>query len=473
MPAAATARACAVTAVLGWGAFQNLYRLDSADWLGDELTYHFAGWEYAQGNFAHNFDHPFTGKLVLGAAQSVLGSTQGQARLVPAIASMLTGLLIFALLRPVAGLVAALVGLGGWLVLPHSAPGVPVRIDRFGLLEPLLALLVFTAVAAGWQWTTRSSWPWALATGAAAGLAVTTKATALLVLPVVVLTAVVVRRDERAVAQTLGCLTLAQLVAIGSYAVAGSRGAEAVRYMFEKQAAHHDAGHLVTVAGVEYVHPPWWSHLWWQTQSYGTAGTVAIVLLALAGVVGGGRLGRYLLAAVLFPLAGLSFGVGFALPFYYLVWQPPLMALVGIGAGRLCRRWAGRVVASAALVPLLVLGVTTSGELLDLRPSSYDLLVATELDELTPPVGHVVLVLGNRNRVAVLFEPRQPVLTWVPPKLPVAAVVVECAAAARYPRSPVLAYLRWAGPRMAATRVDDLLVYLPKGASAAGRSARC
>ncbi len=456
------AAATLLCGVVAWGCFQNLYRLGSANWVGDELTYHFTGWEYVKGHFDHNFDHPFTGKLLLGAGQLLVGRGQAQSRLVPAIASLLTGLAVYALLRREAGFVAAVTALGLWLVLPHSAPELPVRIDRFGLLEPMLTLLVFGVLFAGWRWTRTGAWHWALLTGVSAGLAMTTKVTGVVVLPAVLLTALVVRRGATAWAQVIGCAIATELTAVASYAVAGARGAEAVRYMVEKQSAHRATGHLVTVAGTEYLHPPWWSHLWFQTQSYGVEVSVVLGLLALVGLFARpGGLGVYLLAGIAAPFLFLSLGAGIALPFYYLVWQPALVALAGLGAGALWRgRYLGPVLAAASLVPLITLGASTSAELGRLRHTDYDLLGATPLVQARAHPRDVVLVLGYADRVAVLL-PEQPVLTRLVPGRKVAAIVVDCAFARRHPKSPVLHYVRTSAPRLARTDVDGgLVVYV-------------
>ena len=463
-----------LAAVVVWGCFQNLYRLGAANWVGDELTYHFSGWEYVKGTFVHNFDHPFTGKLLLGAGQLLTGRGQAQSRLVPALASLITGLLVYALLRREAGFVAAVTGLGLWLLLPHSAPGLPVRIDRFGMLEPMLALLVFATLLAGWRWTRGGRWSAAVLTGVLAGLAMTTKVTGALVLPGVVLTVLVVQRSRLAWAQVIGCAIAAELTAVASYAVAGTRGVDAVRYMVAKQSAHRSAGHLVEVAGTDYMHPPWWTHLWFQTQSYQVAGTVALAVLVLAGLFARPTgLGGYLLVGIAAPFAFLSGWAGVGLPFYYLVWQPPLVALAGLGAGALWRgRRLGPVVAAVAMVPLIALGLRTSGEVLRLQPTDYDRLVDSPLMQARGNPADVVLVLGDRDRVAMLFRTGQPVLPSVAPGHRVGAVVVDCAYARRNPRSTVLSFVSRHRAGLVRTQVDRLVVYLP-GRPAPGDAAPC
>ncbi|HVE98637.1 MAG TPA: glycosyltransferase family 39 protein [Mycobacteriales bacterium] len=463
------AQKCAVLALVGgWGALQNLYRLDAANWAGDELTYRSTGWEYVHGDFSHNFDHPFTGKLVLGLGQLLLGRDQAQVRIVPAVASLLTGVLLYALIRREAGFAAGVTALGAWLVLPHSAPGLPVRIDRFGMLEPILTLFVLATVYAGWRWHRSGATRWAVATGAAAGLAVTTKATGALVVPVVFLVVVATRRGARLVAQLSLAAAVGLLVSISSYAVAGGRGAHAVEYMVAKQTAHHVGGHLVEIAGRPYVHPPWWAHLWFQTESYGRPVTAVIAVLALIGLTARPRaLALLLLGAVIAPLAALSGLLGFALPFYYLVWQPALMGLVALGVGVLCRaNLAARALVPLALAPMLVLAAATTTELLRLQPSGYDLLAETPLLGAVGSRGDVVLVLGDADRVATFFDPGQPVLTWIPRGARVAAIVVDCAFARRHPRSPVLVHVAQRRTRLAAAHVDDLLVYVPRSATA-------
>jgi hypothetical protein len=232
--------------------------------------------------------------------------------------------------------------------------------------------------------------------------------------------------------------------------------------MVEKQSAHRTAGHLVTVAGTEYLHPPWWSHLWFQTQSYGVEVTVVLGLLALVGLFARpAGLGLYLLAGIAAPFLFLSLGAGIALPFYYLVWQPALVALAGLGAGALWRgRTLGPVLAAASLVPLITLGSSTSAEVGRLRHTDYDLLGGTPLVQARSHPRDVVLVLGYADRVAVLL-PEQPVLTRLVPGRQVAAVVVDCAFARRHPKSPVLGYVASSAGRLSRTEVaGGLAVYV-------------
>ncbi len=364
---------------LALAGFVMFYRLGTATWLGDELTYRKAGLQYVHGNLAANWEHPFLAKYLFGFAQLLLGATRvGAVRLPSAAAGLATGAVLFVFARRVAGFWVSLLAFMMWVLLPHGIVdglGVhAVKIERLALLEPVMGLFMILAVYLGWRWAETGDWRWVLLAGAATGLAAGSKATGVLVLPGVVVGAIWIRRlSLRSVAQGTSCVVVCVLAALATYLPLAGKARDVIPYMFAFQAWYGQAGHVVFVAGHLYGHPPWWSHLWWQWLNYGTPATVS-----LAAALGASLLLRprafflYVLAAALGPFLYLSFFSGFKLAHYNYAWQPPLTLLVAVAIGRLVGMsgWR-RLAAVAMLAPLVWLAGTTVARVATLRPQDY------------------------------------------------------------------------------------------------------
>lgn len=459
-------RGAAAFLVILWGLYQNLFNLTGANWAGDELNYRSTGREYVIGWFNHNFEHPFTGKYLLGIAQAIFGRHEFVVRLVPVTASLIVAGLLFALIRQAVGYWSAMTAAALWMLLPRGAPGLPARIDRFAMLEPLVAAGYVAALAAGWQWAQRGQWRWALATGALAGFATSVKLSGALVLPGILLCGLVARKGRpftRLLQATVAGLASLAVFAM-SYLPAGARGPEAFRYMIEKQSLHNTRGHLVSVAGEEYLHPPWWTNLWFQYQGYGLGLTIVLLVGAIAALAirRHRALATYLLLATLIPAAALSFVPSVALPYYFYLWQPPLVALVALGLAGMasCRGAIPRLAAAVAVVVCSGAAGATSIEIARLKQTDYDRLDETDLARRVTSIAHAVVVLGDIPRVAVHLPDFQTVVGTVPPRTRVDAVVIDCAYVARYPRSPVLGYVSRRSTNLRMQRIDNVLLYL-------------
>jgi len=80
----------------------------------------------------------------------------------------------------------------------------------------------------------------------------------------------------------------------------------------------------------------------------------------------------YLLAATLVPFLFLNFYISFKLHHYIYTWQPPLILLLALAAGKLVRRGiTGGIFAILLLAPFVYLGVETVKEVSHTEPGPY------------------------------------------------------------------------------------------------------
>ena len=112
-------RAIVLATVLLLGADTTFFRLGVRDWESDEPIYRDAGLEYVSGDFRSNLEHPLLAKYILGITQVVLGSSEAEAVRIPAAtATLLTGLVLFAFARRVAGYWTGVLALALWTISP-------------------------------------------------------------------------------------------------------------------------------------------------------------------------------------------------------------------------------------------------------------------------------------------------------------------------------------------------------------------
>lgn len=476
--------------VVGLGVFIAFWHLGTATWNTDELVYAKAGLGYVHGHFGANQEHPFLAKYLIGLSGLAFGAGRVASRVPAALAGLLTGVVIWDLARRVSGWWTALGALALWLLLPHAVWFVGSQLDvvdlyRYGMLDVFCGLFMMLALNLGWRWATSGRWFWALAAGAAVGLATASKAPGVLVLPAVVVAGVIGgvargrigRHWSRPVAQGGAVCMVAAAVAFATYLPAGpGRAVDAIRYMWRFQSAQGRAGHPVILAGTLYHHGPWWALLYWQTRNYGIPVTVIGALAILAALALDRRpICLYLLAGAIVPWVYLSFFVGFSLPHYYYIYQAPLAALVALGFAELFRRirtWheAGEpVVAAVGVGALALLGlpfIVLAGRLTDtvatLSPSDYAAAAAI-INQQPGGVGPVVAVAGY-TAVQAAYLPGRLVINagGLSNPDPVAAVVIDPLVASRFPYPGLSAYLARHRSDMTVRHVDRLTLYLAR-----------
>jgi len=459
-------RPVVLVAALTVTAFAHLYRLGTATALLDELTYQQSGIEALRGNLTTNAS-PYLARHLFGLAQLIIGEGLLAARLVSAIASILTGLVLFTLARRLAGWWAGVGALVLWSVLPQAtrAPDgslTMVKLGRSALLEPVMALFVILSVALCWRWMRDGRTSTALFTGAALGAGVASKPTAALVLPVLVVCVVVHRGLSRHLAAQVAALGAAALVVVvASYVPLGSEAPGAVSDLVEYQAGEHaDDGHPVIVADTVYDRAPWWAHAWWQWRSLGTAAAIALGIAALAAL-------RWLppTAAGLFagsiavPAAYLSFFAAFGLPHYLHLWQPALVLLGALGIASLVERGGRlRLLGGALALVLALVGVQTLATVATTERRGYG--AVGELLEDEDLVGSSVVVWGQTLVTEAYLPGAELVLLPAQAARPILAVIVDPGTVARDPRPDVEAYLAAEGDRLEVVQVDHLTVYV-------------
>lgn len=417
--------------------YVHLARLSAVDWKDDEVGYRNAGVAYTQGDFTLNREHPFLVKYLYGAAERLWGDGSPTAvRLVSGVAAILTGLVLVAFVRHVAGTWTGLLAGLLWTVLPHPvqlgvrAESVAPKLERIANLEAVTVLLLTIATFAAWLWAERHSWRAALVCGAALGAAGSSKATAVVAVPalagLVAWSAWSRGRRPRAVQQGLAAAAVAGTVLLLSYAPDLPGAAGHVSAILANASAQAAGGHAVIVAGELYPSAPWWSLLYWQWVGQGT-----LVTALLAGLVAAapsrpsldGRLVALQVVSVAVPLTWFSIANGFILSHYISVYQPALAALAALVLASLVAGPARSRVVGIAVGGVLVAAATTVtvGYVATHPADGYSGL--EQAGELLPP-GADVAVSGNPFTVAAYLRDARVTAAPVPTE-DVDAVVVD------------------------------------------------
>src|SRR5215216_802344 len=456
-----TLRAVVLVAVLLLAAYTSFFRLGLEDWHADEPTYRKAGLSYVRdGNFNPNQEHPFLAKYILGVTQVVSGSSDAPAvRISAATATLLTGLVLFAFARRVAGYWVGVLALALWTISPLT-----LAFGRDATLEVFLAFFSTLALYLGWRWAESGSWWFAGFAGVALGLATASKVVGILLLPAVLLVGLLkIGLSRRLVFQGVLISLAAAAAALATYAPLGSEAPSAIRYMLEKQSRHNNRGHGVTINDVSYKYPPWWAYLWWQWELYGTLASLSLGVAVVIALVRRRALEIYLLVAALVPFLFLSFYAQVKLSHYLDAWQPPLILLVALVAGKLARhRIVGGIVAVLLLAPFVYLGIHTVQDVSQVQPGPKA-AIAEHLKDTGYDKGPV-LVWGSGGLIKE-YLPEARVL-----KKPdeaqgeeIEAVIVDRSAAKRKPNRAVENYLATNSDRFESSEpVDKFEVYTRK-----------
>jgi 4-amino-4-deoxy-L-arabinose transferase-like glycosyltransferase len=386
-------RTIVLVSVLLLAAYTAFFRLGLEDWHTDEPVYRIAGLQYVQdNNFSMNQEHPFLAKYVLGITQMVSGSSEAEVvRFPAATASLLTGLILFAFARRVAGYWVGVLALALWTISPLT-----MTFGRVATLEVFLAFFCTLALYLGWRWAESGSWWFAGLCGVAIGLATASKVVGILFLPAILLVGLLkLGVSRRFIFQSVLVGLAAAATALATYAPLGSEAPSAIQYMLEFQSHHNDRGHRQKINDVVYKFPPWWAHLWWQWEFYGTLATLSLGVAVIFAVVRRRALEIYLLVAALVPFLFLSLYAQVRLHHYFGVWQPPLILLVALAAGKLARQGIiGGIFAVLLLAPFAYLGVETVQAVSEVQPGPN-----AAVAEYLKDTGHdrgPILVQGGR-----------------------------------------------------------------------------
>ena len=392
-------RTIVLLAVLLLAAYTAFFRLGVEDWRTDEPYYSKAGLAYVRdGNFSINQEHPFLAKYILGITQVMADSSEaGVVRIPAATATLLTGLILFAFARRVAGYWVGVLALALWTISPLT-----LAFGRDATLEIFLMFFSTLALYLGWRWAESGSWWFAGFAGVAVGLATASKLTGILFLPAIVLVGLLkIGLSRRLIFQGMLVGLVAAATVLATYAPAGSEAPSAIQYMFEFQSQHNAEGQKQTVNGVVYQFPPWWTHLWRQWGLYGTLASLSLTGAVVVAFLRRRALELYLLTAVLVPFLVLSFYVKVRHFYYFGAWQPPLILLLAIVAGKLAQQGSTRrqeiigvIFAVLLLAPFAYLGAEAVQTVSQVQPGS-DAVIAEYLKDTGHNQG-LILVQGGR-----------------------------------------------------------------------------
>jgi len=244
-------------------------------------------------------------------------------------------------------------------------------------LDVFVACFSILALYLGWRWAESCSWRFAAFAGIALGLATASKPVGILFLPAVLLVGVLKIGDSRLfLPQNLLIWVVTATTALATYIPHGLRAPSVIQIMFEAQRQHNAAGNFPTpieVAGIITNFPPWWVHLWWQWVMYDTLATISLAVAVAIALLRHRPLDLYLLTAILVPFLYLSFAISFKLPFYLFIWQPPLILLSALAAGKLAS-WQGIkgvILALVFLIPFAYVGVEDVKAISRIEPDRY------------------------------------------------------------------------------------------------------
>ena len=365
-------RAAVLLAVLLLAAYTAFFGLGLEDWHTDEPAYRIAGLKFVQdgnpGLTQRAAEHPFLAKYILGVTQVVLGSSEAEVVRIPAAtATLLTGLILFVFARRVAGYWTGVLAMALWTVSPLT-----LAFGRVATLDVFLIFFSTLALYLGWRWAESGSWWFAGFCGIAVGLATASKLVGILFLPAILLIGLLkIGFSRHLIFQGMLVGLAAAATTLATYAPAWSEAPSAIQYMFEMQSEHNDRGARQKINGVVYRFPPWWAHLWWQWELYGTLASLSLGVAVVVTLLRRRALELYLLVAALVPFLVLSFYVQVKLAPYFGAWQPPLILLLAVVAGKLAQQGIPRgIFAVLLLAPFVYLGTQTVQAVSQIQPST-------------------------------------------------------------------------------------------------------
>lgn len=424
--------AAVAASMVGWAWFLVFRHIGDAAPLSDEFTYFDAGWRYITWDDdsqhplpeALNFVHPPLAKLLFGLGQLLSGEPSlAAARAVSGVCTLLTAVVLGTFIGALSNRWAGLFAAGLLVVIPMQVEPQITSFHRAAMVDNVAQLFVMLSVVLAYWWFTTDvdRAPWlAVATGTAIGMATAAKENGFLAVVgcwAVGFVLVALRRQAVAarVVQSVLAAGASLVTFVACYLPFGTT-AQRIETSIRFQWHHSSAGHLVDVAGHIAPHQPWWSNFWFAAHSMGTVVTTAIVLLVAAAVLlGRNRVVGWLLSAMAGPVIFHSFVAGVTLPFYWVMWMPPVLGLAAIGAydlyllasQLLSRRTSGR----RGRPRVAVMGAVSLMVLAPFAPAAYHhtVTVARLTPEAVIPLAS--LRIEHRLHGTILFDGVPPLET--------------------------------------------------------------
>lgn len=447
--------------VFAWGVYQAFWNLGARNRGGDEPVYTEAGWQYVHGDFAMNREHPPTAKYLFGIAELVSGHGVIGPRAVVAAMVVLGGAVVLWWLRSEIGWWGGLAAAGLWMLTTRGIPGDDgLRIDRSAIIDPVMVFFAITAFATAWRWIRTRHVGWIALSGALMAMSVTSKVSTVVLLPVFLVLPILFRRWRDLLVGGAVWVGAFVVVAAGLYLPMGARSA--IRYMVTFQHQHDVTGHLTQVAGVTYVHPPWWANAWFTVQGMGLPLVVVLVVGVLAALVVRPDRLVVVLVSALALLAAFYLGYAHvALAYYYYAWTWLLVVIAAIGYARLARlrpRALTLPVSLAAMAVAAVGATSLSVHVWQSRPEGIA-RVPQVLRTSAPKGGDVLVASLSPSDYTTYLGSRG---TMDATSAPFSAIVVG--SDTRFPLTPAeQAVLHDDRRDFRVRHLDDITVWIPDG----------
>jgi len=359
--------------------FVAFWRIGAPDAAGDERTYLKCGYNYVAGRVARcNFEHPPLAKEILGVGLHLFGDTLTVGRVTTSLVGVGTAVFLYLLVRDVCDWRWGLVAAALWGVSPQAGVenGVAthaLRISRFALLDPYVCFFFAVALWAGWRYRQRGGTWWPVLTGVACAGAALSKEIGLVLAPSIIGLAVAHRWRLDGAARALrslgGVLVGGAGITVLTYAPFGwGHALNEVHYLLNFQLHHVGGGSPGILAGHYYVTVPWWANLWYAVTGMGWFFSALVALGLLGALMRREVVGFFLIipSVVVYVVIAQSH---LAFPFYWIDFEPGLVAAAAIGLARAWDHRPTRVASSAAIAILagvagvtLLGGVATAGE---------------------------------------------------------------------------------------------------------------
>ncbi len=347
--------------------FVATWRIAVPDAPSDEYAYRKCGYLYLKhSQMLCNTAHPPLGKELLGVGLYLFGDTITTARLVTAVAAITTAVFLYLFVRDVGGwgwglAAGALWGLSPQAGIENGVSLEAIRVDRFALLDPFVACFFAAGLFLGWRWLKQGGVVWPFLAGAACAAAACSKVPGLFVAPVLLGVPVVMRakgQGRRILAEIGAGIAGCVVIVVAVYAPFGFHLAiTQIRDMVHFQSAHAARGTSAVIGHHFYLLAPWWSGLAYATSGLTWPVAVALGACCLVALVSRSGAALFALGASASVWVFLTLATHLSLPYYWIDWEPGVIAAAAIGlrtlsSGRRVRGSLMRVaVVRLALVP--------------------------------------------------------------------------------------------------------------------------
>jgi 4-amino-4-deoxy-L-arabinose transferase-like glycosyltransferase len=315
--------------------FNFFFNLEADSFYYDEVVYSLSGLEYLQGDFTGNWVHPFLGKYLTGLSLRLLGKSDFSARLPSAFFGFLTGVVIYVFAKKVTNPWCGLVAVCLWSTSP-----IVLWVSRRAILDAPFVFFFTVSWYLFWRFFQTKSIGQALLGGITLGLAIATKLTGVILVPILFLYLMCPGVRDReflrpaVISKLILALFIAVLVFFLTYAPVLDRLGSVFQVMNEHWRWEQRIGHREVVNNVIYDKQPWWTYLYWYWRGYPsyllqyTPGVLVLLGLAMGfALLRGDRIDVFLLLSFLLPFCYLSFYLSFKMFRYADILEPSLAML--------------------------------------------------------------------------------------------------------------------------------------------------